>query len=118
MESESLRKMARWAGTRGWMFKAFSGKNLRLFGAGPVVIAFLLSQTGFPAEFCSRSSAIDQVPFFIGQTYFDILDGIQTPRASDLGLLKLKTRTADFANRRIRVSPPELANGATTVKLP
>jgi hypothetical protein len=108
MKSESLRKMARWAGTRGWMFKAFSGKNLRLFGAGPVVIAFLLSQTGFPAEFCSRSSAIDQVPFFIGQTYFDILN--RDPDAP--GQRSWIAQLEDLNSRLCKSANPGFSTGA------
>jgi Domain of unknown function (DUF4214) len=44
------------------------------FVAANVVLACLLSSVGFTQGFCTSTSSIDEVPFFVGQTYADILN--------------------------------------------
>jgi len=39
-----------------------------------IVLVFLSSKPVFAAAYCSADSAIDQVPFFVGQTFLDILN--------------------------------------------
>jgi hypothetical protein len=62
------------SGTRGLIVKMFGSRSFRTFTAVPIILTFLLSQTVFASEFCTAKSAIDQGPFFIGQTYRDILN--------------------------------------------
>jgi hypothetical protein len=70
MKSESLRAPGRVS-----FFKVHHRVGAsRLLAASLIILTLLLSQTLFAGEFCSGSSAIDQVPFFIGQTYRDILN--------------------------------------------
>jgi len=49
-------------------------RDFRLFSLVFLVFVFLSSQAAFAAGVCSASSAIDQAPFFIGQTFLDILN--------------------------------------------
>ena len=60
--------------TRGLIFQMVGRSGRLAFIAGSIILALLFSQMVFAAEFCSGSSAIDEVPFFIGQSYRDILN--------------------------------------------
>jgi hypothetical protein len=60
--------------TRGTIFKMVEGKSHLVYMIGSVILVLLLSQTVVAGDFCWGSSAIDEVPFFIGQTYRDILN--------------------------------------------
>jgi len=51
----------------------FTGRNFKLFSVGVIVLAFLLPKMVFGAEYCADNSAIDQVSFFVGQTFSDAL---------------------------------------------
>jgi len=86
MTSKSLRKsekalvfkvhhhMATRSGNREWIFNVFRGGDFRLLAASSLILAFVLLQTVSASEFCAGNSAIDQVPFFIGQTFADVLN--------------------------------------------
>ena len=49
------------------------GRKFRFLAANSLVLTGLFSSTVFAQEFCAASSAIDGVPFFIGQSFDDIL---------------------------------------------
>jgi hypothetical protein len=87
MKFESLRKstkasfilklhlsLAARSGIRERKFKLFLGGNFLLLASIPIILACLLSQTVFASEFCTRGSAVDQVSFFVGQSFLDILN--------------------------------------------
>jgi len=56
------------------MRNLFGGKDSRFFSVCLIVLAFLLPQTVSAAEYCAANSAIEQVPFFIGQSFLDIFN--------------------------------------------
>jgi len=72
--------------------------KLRFLAAGLAVASLLpiTSGKGLAVEFCQGSSAIDQVPFFVEQSYHDVLDQPvdrqeQTSRADQLKDMNSKT---------------------------
>src|SRR5271170_159191 len=66
--------MAPRSGTRSTVFRRLGCSKLWPLIAGSLCLGFLTSQMVFAADFCAANSAIDQVPFFVGQTYRDILN--------------------------------------------
>jgi hypothetical protein len=83
-------------------FKRFRRENLGLRAEVAVIVGFLLLQTALASEFCSRGSAIDQVPFFVGQTFSDILN--RTPGGGEgqtFWITRLQSLNASSCNSSI-----------------
>ena len=57
-------------------FGLFSGRSSQFFLVSLMLLVFLAPQTVFAAESCAANSAIDQVPYFIGQSFLDILNRV------------------------------------------
>jgi hypothetical protein len=101
--------------TREQGFKLSAGRNFRRFVVGPVILAFLLSPAVFAAGFCSGGSAIEQVPFFVGQSYYDIFDRVPDGPGERnwIGQLEsLNTRACKSANPVFSAGSCEWNNAA------
>jgi hypothetical protein len=107
LASESQDEVTARSGTRRSKFKLFRGRGFWLFASSHVLLACLLSRTASAAEFCTGSSPIDQVPFFVGQTYRDILN-----RDPDFaGQRSWISQLEDLNTRTCRSSNPALSAG-------
>jgi hypothetical protein len=103
------------SGTRGLIFKMFGSRDFRVFTAGSMILGFLLSQTVLASEFCASKSAIDQVPFFIGQTYRDVLNrdpDVEGQKSQVARLQDLNSRVCRSANSTLSVGECEWNNKA------
>jgi uncharacterized protein DUF4214 len=99
-------------GSRMWALKL--GRRDLPF-ASLLLVTVLLSQTVMAAEFCSGSAAIDEVPFFIGQTYRDILNrepDVAGQRSWIAQLQELNARVCRSANPEVSRSGCEWNNNA------
>ncbi len=93
--------------TQGSIFQTVGRSGRLAFTAGSIILALLFSQMVFAAEFCSGSSAIDEVPFFIGQSYRDILN-----RDPDVaGQRYWITALEDLNTRNLQIGGPGFLRG-------
>lgn len=100
-------QMASSSGIQGPIFKMFESRPFWMLTAGSIILSFLLPQTVFASEFCAAKSAIDQVPFFIGQTYRDLLN-----RDPDVAGQKSWVAQLQDLNRRVcQSASPTLSGG-------
>jgi hypothetical protein len=114
MKSESPLQIAFRSRTPSGMCQLLGIRNLRSL-AMPLMLAFMLSQTALAAGVCPASSAIDQVPFFIGQIYFDILNRAPDAASQKPRIAQLEERNAGIcksANPGVSVGSCEWNNNA------
>ena len=101
--------------TQGPIFQTVGRSGRLAFTAGSIILALLFSQMVFAAEFCSGNSAIDEVPFFIGQSYRDILNrdpDVAGQRYWITALEDLNTRNCKSADPAFSVGNCEWNNNA------
>lgn len=110
-------------------------RNLRVFAAISITLALLLSPTVLAEDFCSGTSAIDQPPFFVDQSFSDILSRSPDAKGEAFWISKLEalntnnclsaTQSSSFGNCEVNnqaeitlgiLSSPESTsrNGALT----
>ena len=83
-----------------------------------LVFVFLLSRAGSAQQFCAANSSIDWVPFFIGQTYADILNRAPDRKGQLFYISSvegLNTTDCKSANAALSAGACEWSNNAKTI---